>query len=88
MLPAPGPRTAEAFAAFARELDDIRDAARARLGADDARYIVRLLWAIRGLEAAGRLTLLAAAALSAWQGSLTGGDVLGCDAAVAVLLGR
>ena len=87
MLPAPGPRTAEAFAAFARELDDIRDAARARLGADDARYIVRLLWAIRGLEAAGRLTLLAAAALSAWQGSLTGGAVLGGAAVGAVLLG-
>ncbi len=56
----PGPQTPDALAEFARDLDAIRDAAMARRGADDARYIVRLLWWIRGLEAAGRLTLLLA----------------------------
>ena len=58
---APGPSTPEALDAFARELDAIRGAAMAQRGAEDARYIVRLLWVIRGLEAAGRLVLLVAA---------------------------
>lgn len=59
---------------FARELDAIRDAAMARRGPDDARYIVRLLWVIRGLEATGRLTLLLAAmcwAVAAGSGPAT-----------------
>ena len=57
---APGPATPEGLAAFASELDAIRDRARAQVGQTDARYIVRLLWTIRGLEAAGRIGLLVA----------------------------
>ncbi len=57
---APGPATPEGLAAFASELDAIRDRTRAQVGEVDARYIVRLLWAIRGTEAAGRIGLLVA----------------------------
>ena len=57
---APGPATPEGLAAFASELDAIRDRARAQVGEVDARYIVRLLWTIRGMEAAGRIGLLLA----------------------------
>ena len=57
---APGPATPEALAVFAQELDAIRDRARAQVGEVDARYIVRLLWAIRTLEATGRGGLLLA----------------------------
>lgn len=57
---APGPSTPEGLAAFASELDAIRDRTRAQVGEVDARYIVRLLWAIRGMEAAGRIGLLVA----------------------------
>lgn len=63
---APGPTTRAQLDAFARDLDAIRDEARARVGEADARYIVRLLWAIRALEGAGRLTLLVAATGAAW----------------------
>jgi len=57
---APGPATPQGLAAFASELDAIRDRARAQVGEVDARYIVRLLWTIRGMEAAGRIGLLVA----------------------------
>ena len=54
---APGPQTIEAFEAFARELDQLRDDTRRQLGEADARYIRRLLYAIRGTESAGRALL-------------------------------
>ncbi len=54
----PGPQTPEAFDAFAAELDAIKAQAKAQLGEADARYIRRLLWAIRGCESAGRLLLV------------------------------
>jgi len=59
-MQAPGPATPEGLAAFAAELDAIRDRARAQVGEVDARYIVRLLWTIRAMEAAGRIGLLVA----------------------------
>jgi len=64
---------------FARELDAIRDAAMARRGPDDARYIVRLLWVIRGLEATGRLVLLLAA--MCWAASMGSGPATSLAAA-------
>ncbi|TDP85958.1 linoleoyl-CoA desaturase [Aquabacterium commune] len=82
----PGPSTPEALDAFARELDAIRDQAMAQRGAEDARYIVRLLWVIRGLEAVGRLVLLGAAicwaagwavAPAPWLAALVGTVLLG-----------
>jgi linoleoyl-CoA desaturase len=42
---------------LAQELDALRDATRLKLGAVDARYIRRLLYAIRLLESAGRALL-------------------------------
>lgn len=54
----PGPQTPQALDDFARELDDIRREAMAKVGLEDARYITRLLWVIRGFEAAGRVLLL------------------------------
>jgi len=66
---APGPATPEGLAAFASELDAIRDRARAQIGEVDARYIVRLLWTIRAMEAAGRIGLLAAGLGMAWAGA-------------------
>jgi linoleoyl-CoA desaturase len=68
---APGPATPEALAAFAAELDAIRDRARAQVGEADARYIVRLLWAIRSLEALGRVGLLAAGLGMAGSGAFS-----------------
>jgi linoleoyl-CoA desaturase len=65
-LIAPGPRTAEGLRAFAAELDALRADTMARVGLDDARYITRLLWAIRALESAGRLLLLTAPWLPTW----------------------
>jgi fatty acid desaturase len=54
---APGPQTAEAFAAFATELDQLREDTRRQLGEADSRYIKRLLYAIRLCESAGRALL-------------------------------
>lgn len=65
----PGPRSQEALHAFAAELDDIKRDTQAQLGQEDARYIVRLLWAIRGLESSGRLLLL----LAPWWPTLWAG---------------
>ena len=56
--PCPGPQTPQALDAFARELDDIRRQTMVKVGPEDARYITRLLWVIRGFEAAGRALLL------------------------------
>lgn len=56
----PGPRSDAALRAFAAELDQIKAETMAKVGRDDARYIVRLLWAVRGLEALGRALLLMA----------------------------
>ncbi|HEX5356493.1 MAG TPA: acyl-CoA desaturase [Aquabacterium sp.] len=56
--PCPGPQTPQALDAFARELDDIRRETMAKVGPEDARYITRLLWVIRGFETAGRALLL------------------------------
>lgn len=54
---APGPRTQAELDAFASELDALADAARRDLGPADARYIRRLLYAIRLTESAGRALL-------------------------------
>lgn len=56
--PYPGPQSPQALDAFASELDEIRREAMAKVGSDDARYITRLLWVIRGFETAGRALLL------------------------------
>jgi len=57
-LACPGPSTPEALDAFASELDAIKRDTMARVGPEDARYITRLLWVIRGFESAGRALLL------------------------------
>jgi NADPH-dependent stearoyl-CoA 9-desaturase len=56
-LPACAP---DPFEALARELDGIRDAVRADLGARDRAYITRVILAQRQLELAGRTLLLGA----------------------------
>lgn len=72
---APGPQTREAFAAFARELDQVREDTRQRLGEADARYIRRLLHAIRVCESAGRGLLTLAGTF--WPAWLLGTGLLG-----------
>lgn len=72
---APGPQTTEAFAAFARELDDLREETRQQLGEADARYIQRLLYAIRACESAGRGLLTLAGTW--WPAWLLGSGLLG-----------
>lgn len=72
---APGPQTPEAFDAFARELDQVREDMRLRLGEQDARYIRRLLYAIRACESAGRGLLTLAGAF--WPAWLAGTGLLG-----------
>jgi linoleoyl-CoA desaturase len=62
----PGPRTKAELDTFAAELDQIRADTVERVGADDARYIVRLLWAIRACETAGRLLLFTPIWLPTW----------------------
>ncbi len=57
-LACPGPSTPETLDAFASELDAVRRDTMARVGPEDARYITRLLWVIRGIESAGRALLL------------------------------
>lgn len=54
--------------AFAAELDAIRDEVRADLGADDERYLRRLLAVRRALEVGGRATILLGVALDPWWG--------------------
>jgi linoleoyl-CoA desaturase len=54
----PGPQTPAQLDAFARELDALKRETMAKVGVDDARYIIRLLWTIRGFETAGRALLL------------------------------
>ncbi|MGQ0599233.1 fatty acid desaturase family protein [Aquabacterium sp.] len=56
--PGCGPQTTEALDTFAAELDAVRRDTMARVGLEDARYITRLLWVIRGIESAGRALLL------------------------------
>lgn len=56
-LASPGPQTQAQLDAFAQELDALRDKTRQLLGEEDARYIQRLLYAIRSLESAGRALL-------------------------------
>jgi NADPH-dependent stearoyl-CoA 9-desaturase len=56
-LPDPPP---DPFEALASELDEIRDAVRADLGARDRIYITRVIAAQRQLELAGRALLLGA----------------------------
>jgi len=59
-------------------MDAIRNAAMAQRGVEDAHYIVRLLWVIRGLEAAGRLVLvLAAVWWASWPTCVAGAVLLG-----------
>ncbi|RZL11352.1 MAG: acyl-CoA desaturase [Rubrivivax sp.] len=71
----PGPQTEEAFAAFARELDQVRDDTRRQLGEVDAAYIKRLLYAIRIIESAGRGLLTLAGVF--WPAWLAGTALLG-----------
>ncbi len=61
-------------AAFAAELDAIRDSVLASLGADDAAYIRRLLSLQRRLDTAGRIALIAGVFPPAW---LAGVSLLG-----------
>jgi len=72
---APGPQTPEAFDAFARDLDQLRDDTRRQLGELDARYIRRLLHAIRACESAGRGLLTLAGPF--WPAWLLGTGLLG-----------
>ncbi|MGC4059548.1 MAG: acyl-CoA desaturase [Aquabacterium sp.] len=60
------PASPDGLAAFAAELDQIRADTMAKVGSDDARYIIRLLWVIRGLESLGRLLLIGAPWLPTW----------------------
>ncbi len=59
----PGPRSPDEFQQFAQELDAVREGIRLQLGEADARYVRRLLWTVRGLEAFGRAALVTAPAL-------------------------
>ena len=54
------------LAAFAAELDQLKAETMAQVGEPDARYIVRLLWAIRGMETVARLMLLSAPWWPSW----------------------
>lgn len=62
----PGPQTLEGLQSFAAELDQLRADTMAKVGADDARYIIRLLWVIRACETAGRLLMLSFVWLPTW----------------------
>jgi fatty acid desaturase len=53
-----GPRTMQELDAFQKDLDAIRDEARAKVGEEDARYIRRILRLVRGTEALGRALLV------------------------------
>jgi len=71
MLPAPrmGDAAVNAdmrLAAFAAELDALKAETMAQVGERDARYVVALLWAIRGLETLGRILLLGAPWWPTW----------------------
>jgi len=71
MLPAPrmGDAAVNAdmrLAAFAAELDALKTETMAQVGERDARYVVALLWAIRGLETLGRILLLGAPWWPTW----------------------
>jgi fatty acid desaturase len=59
-LPAPVPDPSDPLDTLASELDGIRDAVRADLGARDRAYITRVIAAQRRLELAGRALLLGA----------------------------
>lgn len=71
----PGPQTAAAFEAFAREIDQVREDFKRSLGEEDARYIQGVLYLIRILESGGRglLTL----AVLGWPIGLLGAALLG-----------
>jgi fatty acid desaturase len=62
----PGPKTPEALQAFAAELDQIKADTMAKVGSEDARYIIRLLWVIRAMESAGRALLMTSPWLPTW----------------------
>ncbi|MGQ0599232.1 fatty acid desaturase family protein [Aquabacterium sp.] len=71
MLPAPRMGDADVnadmrLAAFAAELDALKAETMAQVGERDARYVVALLWAIRGLETLGRILLLGAPWWPTW----------------------
>ena len=70
----PGPKTPEAMRAFASELDQIRVDTLATVGDVDARYIIKLLWAIRAIESLGRMLLMTSPWLPTWW---LGGGLLG-----------
>jgi NADPH-dependent stearoyl-CoA 9-desaturase len=53
-----GPRSMQEMAAFEKEIDAVRDAARQKVGSDDATYIRRILWLVRILETSGRGLLM------------------------------
>ena len=62
----PGPQTLPQLDAFAAELDQLRADTMKQVGAVDARYIIRLLWAIRLTESAGRLLVMTPMWLPTW----------------------
>lgn len=72
---APGPKTAQEFEAFARDIDQMRADFKRCLDASDARYIWQVLWLIRGLESAGRALLVLA--VLGWPIGLLGAALLG-----------
>lgn len=53
-----GPRTQEEMEVFEREVTAIGDAARKKVGAQDARYILRVLYFVRITETLGRALLM------------------------------
>jgi fatty acid desaturase len=53
-----GPRNMQEMAAFEKEIDAVRDAARQKVGSEDAAYIRRILWLVRILETSGRGLLM------------------------------
>lgn len=62
----PGTAQDAGLTAFAAELDQLKAETMAQVGERDARYIVRLLWAIRGMETIARLMLLSAPWWPTW----------------------
>ena len=41
-----GPRNMQEMAAFEKEIDAVRDAARQKVGSEDAAYIRRIMWLV------------------------------------------
>ena len=61
-----GLQTADSLKAFADALDEIKTETMKKVGAEDARYIISLLWVIRACESAARVLLLTAPWWPTW----------------------